>query len=104
MIESDANSIIALSSGLTVDTVRFARSGNTASLLLIIKVGTTLAAGNVTIGTLKPGYRPAITAPLPSFGKATYLPYVEASGDVKLNIVNAVTSGKLYIGGTYVLP
>ena len=59
--------------------------------------------GNVELGTIAEGSRPATTVPLPTFGSLNILPYVDAGGIVKANVVDTVTSGSIYCGGSYVI-
>ena len=60
-------------------------------------------SGNVKIGTIKDGFKPYNDQALPSFGKTTYLPYVDAYGSVKCNVDGVLSSGSMYFSGTYIL-
>ena len=60
-------------------------------------------SGNVTLGILKDGFKPYSSQALPSFGKTTYLPYVDTYGNVKCNVDGTISSGSMYFSGTYIL-
>ena len=81
------------------------RFGRVASLMLVLEAASAIAAGNVTLGTVKAAYRPATTTALPSYGKPSYLPYLQHDGALKANVATAITVGSnIYMSGTYVLP
>lgn len=81
------------------------RFGRVVTLMLVLVATSDIAAGNVTLGTVKAAYRPATTAALPSYGKTSYLPYLQHDGALKANVVTAIASGSnIYMSGTYILP
>lgn len=78
------------------------RVGRVASVSMQLEVVQSIS-GNVTIGTLKDGFKPYSTQALPSFGKTMYLPYVDSYGNVKCNVDGTLSSGSMYFSGTYIL-
>ena len=90
------------SSLVTVVSVSAYRRGGVVSVFLQLSVKSELS-GNVELGTIAAGSRPATTVPLPTFGSSNILPYADSSGLVKANMIGTVTSGSIYCGGTYVI-
>ena len=79
-----------------------ARVGRVASVSFQLEVVQSVS-NNVTLGTVIDGFKPYNTQSLSSFGKTTYLPYVDEYGNVKCNIDGTISSGNLYFAGTYIL-
>ena len=79
-----------------------ARVGRVASVSFQLEVVQSVS-NNVTLGTVRDGFKPYNTQSLSSFGKTTYLPYVDEYGNVKCNIDGTISSGNLYFAGTYIL-
>lgn len=90
------------SSSVTVSKASVCVCGMVATVAMELVVKSSLT-GNATLGTVPDYCRPCFAVPLASYGKDTYLPYVENSGAVKANIVGTLSSGSMYFGGTYLL-
>ena len=90
------------SSSVTVSEASACVCGKVATVTIRLDVKSSLT-GNVTLGTVPDEIRPCFIVPLPSYGKDTYLPYIENSGTVKANISGTISSGYMYFGGSYLL-